>query len=310
MDLEQLKTFDRIARDLSFTKAAAALNVTQATVSMRMRALEDLLGATLFNRGRQVTLTDQGMTFLPYARRILGTAQEGREALRRVERGRVTVGLLRTMVAPLITEPLLRFQHNYPGIDVVVTEGRHTQIIAMLHEREVELGIVCWPNIDPLCLDLEPLVVMRERAPLVVSAAVAARLGPSPSIDEVLAIVPQVISLFWWQVEPDRASALCRRGRSSVELPVEPALRLVERGQGVGYFLESSVREGIAAGRLAEISPPEFGELYRDTALVVRSKSVLERPMLRDFALELARDFRCMGRVIEDRLGEDVVRAA
>ncbi|AKR58274.1 Glycine cleavage system transcriptional activator GcvA [Devosia sp. H5989] len=310
MDLDQLKTFDRIARDLSFTRAAAALNVTQATVSMRMRALEDLLGTTLFHRGRQVTLTDQGMTFLPYARRILGTAQEGREALRRVERGRVTLGSLRTMVAPLITEPLLRFQEVYPGIDVVVTEGRHTQIIAMLHEREVELGIVCWPNIDPLCLDLEPLVVMRERAPLVVSAEVAERLGPRPGIEDVLAIVPQVISLFWWQVEPDQASALCRRARSSVELPVEPALRLVDRGEGVGYFLESSVREGIAAGKLKEISPPEFGELYRDTALVVRSKAVLERPMLRDFALELAKDFRCMGRVIEDRLVEDVERAA
>jgi len=37
---------------------------------------------------------------------------------------------------------------------------------------------------------------------------------------------------------------------------------------------------------------------------------VLERPMLRDFALELAKDFRCMGRVIEDRLVEDVERAA
>ena len=38
MDLDQIRTFDRIAQDLSFTKAAARLNVTQATVSMRIRA--------------------------------------------------------------------------------------------------------------------------------------------------------------------------------------------------------------------------------------------------------------------------------
>ena len=87
MDLDQLRTFDRIVRERSFTRAAAHLNITQATASMRMRALEGLLGVKLFQRGRTVTLTDQGMTFLPFARRIIGTTQEGREALRRVERG-------------------------------------------------------------------------------------------------------------------------------------------------------------------------------------------------------------------------------
>jgi DNA-binding transcriptional LysR family regulator len=191
MDLDQLRTFDRIVRDLSFTRAAAHLNITQATASMRIRALEQLLGVTLFVRGRQVTLTDQGMTFLPYARRIIGTAQEGREALRRVERGRVSIASLRTLVTPLITESLIRFQEKYPAVDVVVREGRQAQIAAMLHEREAEMGILCWPNIDPLVVDLEPLVIMRERVPLVVSADVAARLSSAPSIDEVLALVPR-----------------------------------------------------------------------------------------------------------------------
>ena len=40
MDLDQLRTFDRIVRDQSFTRAAAYLNITQATASMRIRALE------------------------------------------------------------------------------------------------------------------------------------------------------------------------------------------------------------------------------------------------------------------------------
>src|ERR1700709_2112750 len=100
MARDQLRTFDRIARELSFTKAAARLNVTQATVSMRIRALEELLGVSLFNRGRQVSLTDQGLSFLPYARRMLSAAEEGREALRRVDRGRVTIGSLRSLVSP------------------------------------------------------------------------------------------------------------------------------------------------------------------------------------------------------------------
>ena len=301
MDLDQLRTFDRIARDLSFTKAAAYLNVTQATVSMRMRALEDLLGVSLFHRGRQISLTDQGMTFLPFARRILGSAQEAREALRRVDRGRVAIGSLRSLVSPLITESLLRFQEKYPDVDVVVQEGRQAQVAAMLHERDVEMGILCWPNLDPLCVDLDPLIIMREDVPLVVSPEIAAKLGTlTPDIEAVLALVPRVISLRWWQAEPDAATALVRRARTSVELPTGPARRLALRGEGLGFFVNSAIGDDLAAGRLVQIEPPDFKPLHRYTAMVVRSRSVLERDMLRDFALEIAKECEKLGCVIED----------
>lgn len=302
MDLDQIRTFDRIAQDLSFTKAAAKLNVTQATVSMRMRALEDLLGVPLFHRGRTIALTDQGMTFLPYARRILAAAQEAREALRRVERGRVSIGSLRSLVTPLITESLLRFQAKYPAVDVVIKEGRQSQITTMLHEREIEMGILCWPNLDPLVTDLEPLLIMRERVPFIVSAAVAAELGPAPRIEDVLARVPRLISISWWQVYPDPALALFRRAPVSVELPTGPARRLAVKGEGVGFFVMSAVANDIAEGRLAEIRPVDIEPVHRDIAMVVRSKSVLDRDMLRDFAIEIAAECDRNGTILEDIL--------
>ena len=304
MDLDQLRTFDRIVREQSFTRAAAHLNITQATASMRMRALESLLGVTLFRRGRTVTLTDQGMTFLPFARRIIGTAQEGREALRRVERGRIAISSLRSLVTPLVTEPLLRFQARYPGVDVVVNEGRQSQIVAMLHERDVEMGILCWPNIDPLVVDLVPLLVMRERVPLVVSPDIAAQLPDKPSIEEVLALVPRVISLRWWQAEPETAAALLRLAQTSVELPTGPARRLAIKGQGLGFFVHSAIAEDLAAGRLVEIAPVNFESLHRDTAMVVRSTSALERVMLADFVGEIAAECAQVGMIIENRLAK------
>ncbi|MGB3335624.1 MAG: LysR family transcriptional regulator [Devosia sp.] len=302
MDLDQLRTFDRIVREQSFTKAAAYLNITQATASMRIRALESLLGVTLFLRGRTVTLTDQGMTFLPFARRIIGTAQEGREALRRVERGRIAIASLRSLVAPLITEPLLRFQEKYPGVDVVVSEGRQSQIAAMLHERDVEMGILCWPNLDPLVVDLVPLLIMRERVPLVVAPEIAAQLSSKPAIEEVLALLPRVISLRWWQAEPETAAALVRLAKTSVELPTGPARRLALKGQGLGFFVNSAVAEDVKAGRLVEISPDNFEPLHRDTAMVVRSTAALQREMLMDFVVEIARECESVGVIIENRL--------
>ncbi|MCR6671910.1 LysR family transcriptional regulator [Devosia ginsengisoli] len=302
MDLDQLRTFDRIVREQSFTRAAAYLNITQATASMRIRALENLLGVSLFRRGRTLSLTDQGMTFLPFARRIIGTAQEGREALRRVERGRIAIASLRSLVSPLITEPLLRFQEQYPGVDVVVSEGRQSQIAAMLHERDVEMGILCWPNIDPLVVDLVPLVIMRERVPLVVAPEIAAQLSVQPSIDEVLALVPRVISLRWWQAEPETAAALVRLAKTSVELPTGPARRLAIKGQGLGFFVNSAVADDVKAGRLVEIAPVDFEPLHRDTAMVVRSPAALERPMLAAFVAEIARECESVGVIVDNRL--------
>ena len=302
MDLDQLRTFDRIVREQSFTRAAAYLNITQATASMRIRALESLLGVTLFQRGRTVTLTDQGMTFLPFARRIIGTVQEGREALRRVERGRIAIASLRSLVSPLITEPLLRFQEKYPGVDVVVNEGRQAQIAAMLHERDVEMGILCWPNLDPLVVDLVPLVIMRERVPLVVAPEIAAQLPSQPTIEDVLALVPRVISLRWWQAEPETAAALMRMAQTSVELPTGPARRLAIKGQGLGFFVNSAVADDVKAGRLVEIAPVNFEPLHRDTAMVVRSVAALERDMLADFVREIARECESVGVILDNRL--------
>lgn len=310
MDLDQIKTFDRIAQDLNFTKAAARLNVTQATVSMRMRALEELLGVPLFHRGRKVTLTDQGMTFLPYARRILSAAQEAREALRRADRGRISIGCLRSLVSPLITDSLVRFQDGHPGIDVVVYEGHHRHVVVMLHDREAELGIVAWPNLDPLVQDLTPLVVMREAVPLVAAPEVARRLPPDYTLADVLAAVPRVIALRWWQVDPDAAAALARRAATCVELPTGPARRLAIKGAGFGLFVRSAIIDDLEAGRLVELRPVDFEPMHRDTALVTLAPEALDRPALHAFATEIVRECARVGTVLDNRLSLAAANAA
>lgn len=310
MDLDQLRTFDRIVREQSFTRAAAHLNITQATASMRIRALESLLGVTLFQRGRTVTLTDQGMTFLPYARRILSTAQEAREALRRSERGRISLACLRSLVSPLVTDSLVRFQDRHPGVDVVVYEGQHRQLTAMLHDRQAELGIVAWPNLDPLVQDLEPLVIMREEVPMVVSPEVARALPPNYTLADVLALVPRVISLRWWQVDPDGAAALAQRAGTCVELPTGPARRLAIKGAGFGVFVRSAIIDDLAAGRLAEIQPIDFEPLHRDTALVTLNSAALDRPTVREFANEIAMECARVGVVLENNIAPEAANAA
>lgn len=62
MELRVLRYFLMVAKEQSFTKAAEQLNITQPTLSRQLAALEDELGAKLFNRGgHSITLTNEGL---------------------------------------------------------------------------------------------------------------------------------------------------------------------------------------------------------------------------------------------------------
>ena len=62
MDLRVLHYFLTVAKEQSFTRAAAQLHITQPTLSRQLAALEGELGTVLFDRGgRTITLTDEGI---------------------------------------------------------------------------------------------------------------------------------------------------------------------------------------------------------------------------------------------------------
>ena len=69
LDVEAVRAFLLVADLQSFTRAAEALGSTQATISVKLRRLEDKLGARLLERTpRRVRLSQQGAAFLPAAR--------------------------------------------------------------------------------------------------------------------------------------------------------------------------------------------------------------------------------------------------
>ena len=81
--LNALRAFEAAARHLSFTRAAAELNVTQAAISHQVKALEDHLGLPLFRRlNRALMLTNQGQTLFPAVRDALDGLAEAAARLR------------------------------------------------------------------------------------------------------------------------------------------------------------------------------------------------------------------------------------
>ena len=80
MELRQLRYFITLANELSFTRAAKLLHVSQPPLSYQIAQLEDELGARLFERtSRIVSLTEAGKALVPHAKAILDRTEEARQ---------------------------------------------------------------------------------------------------------------------------------------------------------------------------------------------------------------------------------------
>ena len=301
MDVDQLRSFDRIIRDGSFTKAAARLNVTQATISARIRTLEDQVGGPLLTRGRKVELTERGATFLPYARRVLSTLLESEDAMRSVDRGRIGLATMRSLVGSLATPAVADFLAAHPQVELTVEEGRHRDIAEWLHDRQLDLAVMGWPNFDPLLDMVEPIAILREPALLVAAPDLAARIGPAPTLERVFAIAPQFLWHFWWQVTPEPIVAMRRRARTTSLVPLEPGRALIDRGLAVAHLLQPQIMRELAEGRLVDLAPVDMPPIFRDSAIVAGVQGAMERPLVAELADRLIATASGLGILHQDR---------
>ncbi len=143
--LNALRSFEAAARHLSFTRAADELAVTPAAVSHQVKALEDLLGVTLFRRTRRtLLLTDEAQAILPGIRdgfeRLLGAVEQLGEV---GHSGVLTVSLAPSFAVKWLLPRLDRFQAAHPDIDVRVAASNE---LVDFSAADVDLAIRYGPG--------------------------------------------------------------------------------------------------------------------------------------------------------------------
>ena len=146
--LRQLAVFASVAKHSSFARAAEELHLTQPAISMQIKELEAAVELPLFERnGRAVRLTMPGEYFLVYARRMLATLKEAGDAmakLRKVQGGRITIGMLST-AEYFLPRLVARFRSQHPAVEMRLAVGNREELSRMLHDNEVDLAVMGSP---------------------------------------------------------------------------------------------------------------------------------------------------------------------
>lgn len=172
VELGQLEAFVEAQRRGSITRAALALDVTQPTLTARLRGLETELGTPLLVRGRRgVTLTPAGRRFLPRAMAALEAVRRGvadTRSAREARGGFLTLGLASDLALYLAPAALARFARSHPDVEVTVRSGRSRAVAEALRADEIEIALVSQLVVLP---ELASRPLFTEDVPVVVSRA-------------------------------------------------------------------------------------------------------------------------------------------
>jgi DNA-binding transcriptional LysR family regulator len=258
MELRHIRYFVAVAEELSFTRAAQRLHIAQPPLSTQIRALEDELGARLFDRDqRHVFLTQAGRHLLERARLILSSVDAAKAEVRCAALGEL--GLLQlgytasAMFTSSLTLAIKKFQVEFPHVALTLHEMTSVDQLNALHYRTLDIGILRKPEVP-----VPRGIVIEEwyRAPLVVAIAndhpLTRRrtIGVGDLRDIPLIIYPRESGIgLYWQVLQLCAKAGFRPRIVREVLQLTTIIGLVDAGVGMAIVpadTKSIQLEGVA----------------------------------------------------------------
>lgn len=139
-----LVCFLEVAQQGSLARAADRLAVSQPAISKTLKELEELLAASLFERGKSgASLTEAGVAFLRYAGPCVQALRDGVNSLRGGEYASSTVrlGVLSTVESLLMPEVVRRLHERHPALVVSVVTGPSAHLLSQLRVGELDLVV-------------------------------------------------------------------------------------------------------------------------------------------------------------------------
>lgn len=276
MENFRLKVFRTVADEASFRRAAERLHLSQPAVSQQIQALEEELGATLFDRSKgRVRLTEAGGVLLDFAHKGARLAEQALAALesaRGETAGTLRIGASLTVAQYILPRMLGAFLERHPRVQMAVTSGNTEKILAALAEGHLDLGIIEGPASSR---EVFRQRLLEDRLVLIVGRRYA---WPSkvPVPLRALTQVPLLMrergsgSRRVVELALRRAGLRLRELRITMDLDsIVAIISAVEAGLGAGFVSEWAIQKELRLGTV-RVVPVEGLDIRRDLTLIRR----------------------------------------
>lgn len=266
MDINVLKYFKTIARIGNMSRAAIELHVSQPTLTVSMRKLEEQLGVSLFERSKKgVTLTPAGLQIYQYSDQLVGLWEEMlREAgtINESVRGTIRLGLhpsVARYTLPLFLPSLLK---EYPDLSVQMSHDLSRNVLQQVLDHALDVGLVVNPEKHP---DLILKELCRDEV------SVWKRKGSS--VQDVLIFDPSLFQTQWILEKLQKKGIRYKRKMESANLEV------------IASLLQAGAGHAILPKRVALQNPFPLEEAHPSLPQFQDHLYLVYRPSLRKSAL-------------------------
>ena len=267
----RLQVFHAVAKNLSFTRAADALFMTQPAVTFQIKHLEAQYGTRLFERRHgSISLTPNGELMLSYAERILALSDEMETRLGEMTgemRGTLMVGASATIAEFMLPRVLAEFNSQYPQVRARLVVANSESIEGRVAERTLDVGLIeappklsglsceicCEDELLVICAPDYPLAGMKSITPKVLSEYEFISREPGSGTREIIEAY-----FLRHKIAPESLKTL-------MELGSPEALKgVVATGLGFAIVARAVVEKEIRLGELIAIplNPPLKRDLY------------------------------------------------
>jgi DNA-binding transcriptional LysR family regulator len=158
ISLDSYKIFCTVAKHGSITKAAELLYLTQPTISMSIKTMEEKLGSRLFLRSQKgVTLTSEGMVLYSYLSKAMGLihiAEQKHEELLLLDSGEVTICASDSIISGFLLPYLEKYNNLYSKITIKVINRTTDETIELLKTGTIDFGFINLPVMKTQNIDI------------------------------------------------------------------------------------------------------------------------------------------------------------
>ena len=286
INFHQLEIFLCIARERSFSKAADRLRISQPSVSIQIKNLEDSLDVKLFERlGRRVYLTPEGEAVLEHAKKIaeiVAALQSEIRDIKGIRRGKLTAGCSRVPSATRVPLAVAQFKKQYPETEISIKTGRSNEVEQWVLDNEVDLGVI----------EGDPKSVLLKKEPWYDDEIVLVLARGSPLLKKRQLILSEILEQpFLLQapgVRPTFIERVIKQRNMTIKKPVtvgsrEAVKAAIVGGYGVALIPRSIIDTEVRAGLVKTRKVPELGVRYpvnivfrKDKRLSKSSQAFLE----------------------------------